>query len=67
MELDLCELDLYNDYMNYLREDLSMSDIEWLYNIKWCVLIDNKPKEVISYHNWKKMVEREEKLKRLLE
>lgn len=67
MELDLCELDLYNDYMNYLREELSMNDIDWLYNIKWCVLINNKPKEVISYHNWKKMVEREEKLKRLLE
>jgi 3-dehydroquinate dehydratase len=60
------DFDLYNDYMNYLREDLEIDDIEWSHKVKWCVLINDKPKEVVSYHNWKKMLKRQEKIDRLL-
>ena len=60
------DFDLYNDYMNHLRESLEIDDIEWSYKAKWCVIIDDKPKEVVSYQNWKIMLKREEKINQLL-
>lgn len=59
------ELELYDEYLNYLKTELDTEEIEWYKCKKWCVLIDNKPKEVLSYHLYKKMLLREEKLNEL--
>ena len=60
------EIELFNDYMNYLLNYLMIEDIEWSCKKKWAVVIDEKHIEVISYHNWKIMRLREEKLNKLL-
>ncbi len=59
------ELELYDEYLTYLKNELNIIDIKWDHKVKWCVLIDNKPKEVLSYHLYKKMLLREEKLNEL--
>ncbi len=59
------ELELYDEYLNYIKSELDIEQIEWNHKVKWCVLIDNKPKEVLSYHLYKKMLLREEKLNEL--
>jgi hypothetical protein len=59
------ELELYDEYLNYLKNELNIVDIKWNHKVKWCVLIDDKPKEVVTYHQWKIMVQREEKLNEL--
>lgn len=66
MDLDIEEIELYDLYSEEIRNQLGISDIEWSYKAKWCVLINEKPVPVISYHNWKLSHIREEKLNMLL-
>ena len=66
MDLDIEEIELYDLYSDYIRNQLGITDMEWSYKTKWCVLINKKYVPVISYHNWKLSLIREEKLNQLL-
>lgn len=59
------ELELYDEYLNYLKSELDTEQIEWNKCKKWSIIINNKIENVISYHQWKIMVQREEKLNEL--
>jgi hypothetical protein len=61
------EIDLYNKYMDYLKEEYG--DINWSCKSKWTIVMKyNKNKEVpvITFHQWRIMIDREEKLNKLL-
>jgi len=58
------ELDLYNEYMNYLRKEFG--DIKWSCESKWSIVMNDKDIKVISYENWRIMLLREEKLNKIL-
>ncbi len=59
------ELELYDKYLNYLKNELDTKEIKWNQCKKWSIILNNKIENVISYHQWKIMVEREEKLNEL--
>ena len=59
------EVELYSDYMNYIKLLTKQETLIWCPDLKWAVLIGDKPKEVVSYHQWLKMVKREELLNNL--
>ena len=70
VEFEEKDLENYNDYMNFIRELLNTKEIDFvesLTNQNWLVSFNKKQVEVISYHSWKIMQHREEKLNQLLD
>ncbi len=59
------ELELYDEYLNYIKSELDIEQIEWNHKVKWSIIINNKIKKVIPYQQWKIMAQRERKLNKL--
>lgn len=60
------ELQLINEYTEYIKDMLSIDEVKWSYKKKFTINLNGEDIRVMSFDNWTKMKKREEKINLLL-